>query len=68
MHSDYRNPVMRELRDQQVRFAPRNKRYEQVLRAEKLLNEVQSQRSYPYEYICYRITDFRPDAAQEVEI
>ena len=68
MHSDYRNPVMRELRDQQVRFAPRNKRYEQVLRAEKLLSEIQPQRSYPYEYICYRITDFRPDAAPEVQI
>ena len=68
MHSDYRNPLMRELRDQQVRFAPRSKRYEQVLRAEKLLNEVQSQRSYPYEYICYRITDFRPDAAPAVQL
>ena len=30
MHTDYLNPAMRELRDQQVRFAPREKKIEQV--------------------------------------
>ena len=34
MHTDYLNPVIRQLRDQQVRFAPREKKVEQVDRAE----------------------------------
>jgi RNA polymerase sigma factor (sigma-70 family) len=62
MHADYVNPVMRELRDQQVRFAPREKKLEQVNRAEKLLAELEPARTYTYEYLCYRITDFRPEA------
>ncbi len=62
MHADYVNPVIRELRDQQVRFAPREKKLEQVNRAEKLLLELDPARTYTYEYLCYRITDFRPQA------
>jgi RNA polymerase primary sigma factor len=62
MHSDYQNPVMRQLRDQQVRFAPREKKIEQVNRAEKLLTELEPARIYTYEYLCYRITDFRPES------
>lgn len=61
MHSDYRSPVLRQLRDQQVRFAPRDKKVEQADRAEKLLNELEVKRTYPYEYLAYRITDFRPE-------
>jgi RNA polymerase primary sigma factor len=61
MHSDYRSPVLRQLRDQQVRFAPREKKVEQANRAEKLLNELEAKRNYPYEYLAYRITDFRPE-------
>ena len=34
MHSTYHNSTIRELRDQQVRFAPRTKKLEQVERAE----------------------------------
>ncbi len=62
MHADYVNPVIRELRDQQVRFAPREKKLEQVNRAEKLLAELDPSRTYTYEYLCYRITDFRPQS------
>lgn len=61
MHSDYRSPVLRQLRDQQVRFAPRDKKVEQAQRAEKLLNELEPKRAYPYDYLAYRITDFRPE-------
>ena len=58
MHTDYLNPVIRQLRDQQVRFAPREKKIEQVDRAEKLLAELEPERTYTYEYLCYRITDY----------
>jgi RNA polymerase primary sigma factor/RNA polymerase sigma factor len=62
MHTEYLSNVIRELRDQQVRFAPREKKIEQVNRAEKLLGELKSDKTYTYEYLCYRITDFRPES------
>jgi len=62
MHADYLNPVIRQLRDQQVRFAPREKKLDQANRAERLLNELDPSRTYTYEYLCYRITDFRPES------
>lgn len=61
MHQDYRIAVLRELRDQQVRFAPRTKRLEQANRAERLLGELDLAREYPYEFIYFRVTDFRPE-------
>ncbi|HTN74023.1 MAG TPA: RNA polymerase subunit sigma-70, partial [Pirellulaceae bacterium] len=63
MHSDYRVPVLRQLRDQQVRFAPRDKKVDQANRAERLINELDPKRDYPYEYLFFRITDFRPETA-----
>ena len=68
MHSDYLNPVIRQLRDQQVRFAPRDKKIEQVTQAEKLLTELDPARVYPYEYICYRITNFRPESYPDLRL
>src|SRR4051812_28925924 len=61
MHTDYTIPILKQLRDQQVRFAPREKKVEQINRAEKLLAELDPSRTYSYEYLCYRITDFRPE-------
>ncbi len=61
MHQDYRIAVLRELRDHQVRFAPRTKRLEQANRAERLLGELDLAREYPYEFIYFRVTDFRPE-------
>jgi RNA polymerase primary sigma factor len=61
MHADYNIPILKQLRDQQVRFAPREKKVEQVNRAESLLSEIDPGRTYSYEYLCYRITDFRPE-------
>jgi DNA-binding transcriptional MerR regulator len=62
MHIDYLNPAIRQLRDQQVRFAPREKRVEQVSQAEKLLRELDPARTYTYEYLCFRITNYRPES------
>ena len=61
MHQDYRIGLIRELRDQQARFAPRVRRLEQAERAERLLSELDMAREYPYEFIYYRVTDFRPE-------
>ena len=57
----YRHPAMKQLKDQQTRYAPRERRLEQVERAEQLLGEIEGTKRYPYEYLCYRITGFRPD-------
>src|SRR5215469_1669169 len=62
MHRDYINTSLRELCDQQVRYAPREKKVEQANRAERLLTELDPDRTYTYEYLCYRITDFRPES------
>ena len=60
--------ILKELRDQQVRFAPRSKKLEQVDRAERLLSELDPGKTYSYEYLCYRITDYRPDASSPVDV
>jgi RNA polymerase primary sigma factor/RNA polymerase sigma factor len=62
MHTDYLSPIIQQLRDQQVRFAPRDKKLEQVARAERLIPELDGERVYTYEYLCYRITDYRPES------
>src|SRR5436305_6635614 len=68
MNTAYLNSTLRQLRDQQVRFAPRDKKLEQVNRAEKLLAELEPERNYTYEYLCYRITDYRPEATPKVSL
>ncbi len=60
MHTDYKSPILRQLRDQQVGYAPRDKKIEQLTRAETLLRELQPERTYTYEYLCQKITDFKP--------
>ena len=57
----YRCTALRELKDQQVRFAPLDKRLEQIARAEGLLSEIEPDRHYPYEYVCFRVTGYRPE-------
>ena len=61
MHTDYKIALIRELRDQQVRFATKGNRLEQADRAEKLLAELDGGRDYPYEFLFYRVTDHRPE-------
>lgn len=61
MHVDYKDSTLKQLRDQQVRYAPRHKKVEQIERAERLISEIDPKKTYSYEYLCYRITDYRPD-------
>ena len=68
MHTDYHSPSLRQLRDQQIRFAPREKKIEQVALAEKLLQEIDPQKTYTYEYVCFRITNFRPEASPNLKM
>jgi RNA polymerase primary sigma factor len=66
--SEFKQPALKQLTDQQVRFAPPARRREQVARAEKLLGEVEPTRSYPYQFVCFRITDYRSAAHADLVI
>lgn len=44
----------------QVRFAPPVKRRKQIDNAEQLLDIIQKDKEYPFEFVCFRITGFRP--------
>jgi RNA polymerase primary sigma factor/RNA polymerase sigma factor len=68
MHTDYQCDSIRQLRDQQVRFAPREKKLDQIEAAERFLRELQLEKDYNYEYVCYKITGFRPENSQIVKI
>jgi hypothetical protein len=57
----YKSLALKELADQQVRFAPPPRRLEQLKRAEHLLTEIDPNRAYPYQFVCYRVTDFRSE-------
>ncbi len=57
MHADYLSPAIRQLRDQQVRFAPYEKQIQQAASAEKLLNELDPKRTYTCKYVCHRVTN-----------
>jgi len=63
MGNSYGHPALKQLKEQQARFAPRERRLEQIDRAEQLLAEIEPGRCYPYEYLCFRITGFRPEGA-----
>ena len=63
MGSSYCHPALKQLKEQQARYAPKERRLEQIDRAEHLLTELDPEKRYPYEYLCYRITGFRPDGA-----
>ncbi len=61
MHEDYRDAKIKELRDQLTRFAPKAKKIEQAALAEKLFGEVEADRSYALDYLCFRVTNYRPE-------
>ncbi len=62
----YRHPALRQLKEQQVRNATAEHRLAQLDRAERLLREIDPSRRYPLEFLCYRITGYRPDSTSLV--
>ena len=49
----------------QLRFTPQKKRRKQLDAAEKLLAIIQSDKEYPFEFVCFHITGFHPKALPE---
>jgi RNA polymerase primary sigma factor len=66
--TQYRQAALKQLADQQVRFVPAPRRMEQLRQAERLLAEIGPSKQYPYQFVCYRITDYRPDAFPDLVI
>jgi len=66
--SDFRTKALRELAEQQTRFAPPMRRQAQVASALKLLTEIESGKPYPYQYVCFRVTEYRSESHQDLLI
>jgi RNA polymerase primary sigma factor len=64
----FKHPALKQLTDQQVRFTPPGRRLEQRVRAERLLAEVEPTRQYPYQFVCFRVTEFRPESYPDLLI
>ena len=64
----YRNPAIKQLADQQVRFAPVPVRLEQIQRAEDFLFSLNPAGSFPYPSLCEFITKYRPEAYPDLKI
>ncbi|SFI74789.1 sigma-70 family RNA polymerase sigma factor [Planctomicrobium piriforme] len=61
MTTKYQNPAIKQLTEQQKRYAPLDKRVEQMDRAEALLTQLEPAKSYRYPELCEAITGFRTD-------
>jgi len=66
--SSFKCQALKELTEQQTRYAPPARRLEQVARADKLLGEVEQSKQYPYQYVCFRVTDYRSEAFPDLLI
>ena len=66
--SEFKSTALRELTEQQARFAPPARRQAQIANAQKLLGEIESGKTYPYSYVSFRITDYRSDAHHDALI
>ncbi len=55
----YRSPAIRNLSEQLLR-SPKHVRRQEVDRAERLVSVLDPEKQYPYEFICYQVTGYRP--------
>jgi len=55
----YRNPALKQLRDHQIKYAPRDVQLTQIFRAERLLDELNPSGTYRYPELCEKITTYR---------
>jgi RNA polymerase sigma factor (sigma-70 family) len=57
--AQYHHPEMADLA-KQLAYSPAKVRLDEVNRAERLVCLVEPDKSYPYEFVCYQITGYRP--------
>ncbi|TWT65923.1 RNA polymerase sigma factor SigB [Posidoniimonas polymericola] len=68
MQRAYTHSILDQFRDQQVRYAPREKRIEQIEAAERLVAEIDPAKKYPFDFVFFRITGYRPAEDSFVKI
>lgn len=64
----YNHPAMRQLAEQQLRYAPIDVRIAQMDQAERLLHELSPEATYRYPDLCERITGYRPSMYPDLKI
>jgi RNA polymerase sigma factor (sigma-70 family) len=57
--ANYKSTAIQEL-SKQLLFSPEHVRVQEIERAEKFLALVDPAKNYPYEFVCYQITGYRP--------
>lgn len=62
-----KNPILAEL-FMETRFAPAAQQKKQLAATEKLFWMIESARNYPFEFICFHITGYRPKEAWATEL
>ncbi|QDU91632.1 RNA polymerase sigma factor SigA [Pirellulimonas nuda] len=68
MNRAYRHNVIDRLHEQLSRYAPRTKRVEQIETTERLIAEIDPEKVYPYEWVAFRVTGYRPNDDAAVKI
>ena len=66
--SDFKNASLKELTEQQTRFAPAARRQTQIANAQRLLGEIEAGKAYPYQYVCFRLCDYRTDLHPDLRL
>ncbi len=64
----FKHTALKQLTDQQVRLAPPARRIEQAEQARRLLAEIEPSKRYPYQFVCFRVTGYRPEGHADVLI
>jgi RNA polymerase sigma factor (sigma-70 family) len=59
---------MRQLADQQMRYAPRDVRLQQIEKAQTILSLLDPEQDYPYQDLCEQLTSYRPDRYPDLVI
>ena len=66
--SRYRSKTLKELAEQQVRFAPQAVRNRQILHAEEFLLGMNGCNEFLFGDVCHQVTGYRPEASAQVAI
>ncbi|MCP4512749.1 MAG: sigma-70 family RNA polymerase sigma factor, partial [Fuerstiella sp.] len=66
--SRYRSTPLKELAEQQVRFAPQAVRNKQILHAEEFLLGMNGCSEFAFGDVCHQVTGYRPEASADVVI
>lgn len=64
----FKHPELKQFTELEARFAPPARRSEQLQRAEQLLQETDPEKTYSYQYVNYRLTNFRTELFPDLQI